>query len=226
MRLFGDGYEGSIEENGTYSAVGVWWDCSWRSVELFSGEGGVAMVDGGSGVHIDHRPNRQSRNRSIRSKISRYILDRGRVEFGENVTLTGSKWALNNYITRFHREFKLLGVSLLEFEAVRTNSWQRIWALGTPGWAAQQNEKELLLKTDELGVNMLQSVQSPTHLSHRTLSQLFLSNTIHHTNTSFTTKKLHTPSRTIPPYTHRTVSTIFLNWTFISISKQPHHLLI
>ena len=38
-----------------------------------------------------------------------------------------------------------------------------------PGWAAQQNEKEVLLKTEELEVNMLQSVQSPTHLSHTTL---------------------------------------------------------
>ena len=31
----------------------------------------------------------------------------------------------------------------------------------------------MLLKTEELGVNMLQSVQSPTHLSHTTLSQPF-----------------------------------------------------
>ena len=38
-------------------------------------------------------------------------------------------------------------------------------------WAAQQNEKELLLKTKELGVNMLQFVQSSTHLSHIILSQ-------------------------------------------------------
>ena len=42
-----------------------------------------------------------------------------------------------------------------------------------PDWAAQQNEKEVLLKTKELGVNMLQFVQSPTHLSHITLSQPF-----------------------------------------------------
>ena len=48
-----------------------------------------------------------------------------------------------------------------------------LWALRTPDWAAQQNEKEVLLKTKELGVNMLQFVQSPTQLSHITLSQLF-----------------------------------------------------
>ena len=61
----------------------------------------------------------------------------------------------------------------LQFEAVRTNSQQKDWALWNPGWAPQQNEKEVLLKTEELGVNMLQSVQSPTHLSHTTLSQPF-----------------------------------------------------
>ena len=43
-----------------------------------------------------------------------------------------------------------------------------------PGWAAQQNEKEVLLWPGELGVSMLQSVPSPTHLSHTTLSQPFL----------------------------------------------------
>ena len=42
-----------------------------------------------------------------------------------------------------------------------------------PGWAAQQKEEEVLLWPEELGVNMLQSVSSPTHLSHTTLSQPF-----------------------------------------------------
>ena len=42
-----------------------------------------------------------------------------------------------------------------------------------PHWAAQQNEKEVLLKTKELAVNMLLFVQSPTHLPHITLSQPF-----------------------------------------------------
>ena len=62
----------------------------------------------------------------------------------------------------------------LQFEGVWTSSKQRDWALRTPSWAAQQNEKEVLLKTEELGVNMLQSVQSPTHLNpFTTLSQPF-----------------------------------------------------
>ena len=70
----------------------------------------------------------------------------------------------NNYITQYHRQFEL------QFEAVRTSSQQRAWALRTPGWAAQQNEKEVLLSSEELVVNMLLSVQSPTHLSHTTHS--------------------------------------------------------
>ena len=37
-----------------------------------------------------------------------------------------------------------------------------------PGWAAQQNEEVVLLWSEELGVNMWQSVPSPTHHSHLT----------------------------------------------------------
>ena len=39
-----------------------------------------------------------------------------------------------------------------------------------PGWAAQQNEEEVLLWPEELGVNMLQFVPFPTYLSHTTIS--------------------------------------------------------
>ena len=39
-------------------------------------------------------------------RYRRYHLDRGQVEFGANATLTE-----NNYITRCHRRFRLLGVS-------------------------------------------------------------------------------------------------------------------
>ena len=35
----------------------------------------------------------------------------GWVEFGADATLTGSRWALNNYITRCHRWFELVGVN-------------------------------------------------------------------------------------------------------------------
>ena len=37
-----------------------------------------------------------------------------------------------------------------------------------PGWEAKQNKEEVLLRSEELGVNMWQSVPSPTHLSHIT----------------------------------------------------------
>ena len=53
----------------------------------------------------------QSINRCIRSKISGYNLDCGWAEFGANATLTGSRWASNNYITQCHREFELVWVS-------------------------------------------------------------------------------------------------------------------
>ena len=62
-------------------------------------------------LHIDLRPSRQSRNWCIRSKISRYNLDRGRVEFGANAMPTGSRWVSNNYITRCHRQFESVGWS-------------------------------------------------------------------------------------------------------------------
>ena len=81
----------------------------------------VSRKEGGTGLtsiedsldilHIDLRPSRQSRNRCIRSKISRYNLDNGRVVFDANATLTGCRCKSNNYITRCHREFELIGVS-------------------------------------------------------------------------------------------------------------------
>ena len=51
-----------------------------------------------------------------------------------------------------------------------SRSQRQIEGLGPedPGWAAQQNEEEMLLWSEELGVNMWQSVPSPTHLSHIT----------------------------------------------------------
>ena len=54
---------------------------------------------------VTYWPSRQSRNRCIRSKISWYSLDRGRVDFGANVTFTGSRWVTNNDITRCDRKF-------------------------------------------------------------------------------------------------------------------------
>ena len=108
-------------------------------------------------------------NRCIRSKISGYKLDCGRVELGADVTPTRNRWVSNNCITRCHRQVQLVGDKLLYWEPAPREDW----ALRTPGWAAQQNEKEVLLKTEELGVNMFQSFQSPTHLSLITLLQPF-----------------------------------------------------
>ena len=45
VRVFGDGYKGSMEENSTYGVAGVLWDFSWRS-----GRAGVGIVDSGGSV--------------------------------------------------------------------------------------------------------------------------------------------------------------------------------
>ena len=70
------------------------------------------------------------------------------------------------------------GLSQLEFElqfscsrsCPRSENQLQTEGLGPqdPGCAAQQNEEEVLLESEELGVNMWQSVPSPTHLSHIT----------------------------------------------------------
>ena len=64
----------------------------------------------------------------------------------------------------------------LQFEAVRTSSQQRAWALRTPGGAAQQNEKGSAAIVGGTGVGSICcSLFSLQHsLSHTTLSQPFL----------------------------------------------------
>ena len=53
VRMFGDGYKGSLELNGTYdAALGVFWGYSWRSVGFFGDGGGIGMVDGGDGDRL------------------------------------------------------------------------------------------------------------------------------------------------------------------------------
>ena len=52
MRVFGYGYKGSVEENGTYSVAGVLWGYSWRSTEVFSDGGGIGMADGGDRLYV------------------------------------------------------------------------------------------------------------------------------------------------------------------------------
>ena len=90
--------------------------------------------------HIDLRPSRQSRNRCIRSTISRYNLDRWRVEFRAIATPTGSRWPSNNYITRWHNLSQLDGVRVAVRGSENQLPAEGLW-LRTPGWAAQKNEK-------------------------------------------------------------------------------------
>ena len=88
-------------------------------------------------------------------------------------TPTGSRWMSNNYITRCHRRLELLEFEL-QFSSSRScpRSENQLQTEGLgpqdTGWAAQQNEEEVLLWSEELGVNMWQFVLSPTELSHIT----------------------------------------------------------
>ena len=51
-------------------------------------------------------------SRYIRSKISGYNLDCGRVELGADMTPTRSRWMSNNYITWCDRQVQLVGVRI------------------------------------------------------------------------------------------------------------------
>ena len=74
--------------------------------------------------HIDLWPSRQSRNRCIRSKISRYDLDRGRVEFDAIAMPTESRCTSNNYITRCDRQFELVGVICSWSSSCSSRQWE------------------------------------------------------------------------------------------------------
>ena len=52
VRVFGDGYKGWMEENGTYSASGVQWGYSWRCVEVFRDRGSIGRADSGGGDRL------------------------------------------------------------------------------------------------------------------------------------------------------------------------------
>ena len=75
------------------------------------------------------------------------------------------------------RRVELVGVSLLEFElqfeAVRTRTQQRAGLPGPPVEQPSRTRKKCCYNTEELGIYMWQSVQSPTYLSHIILSQPF-----------------------------------------------------
>ena len=108
------------------------------------------------------------------------------VEFDADAMPTGSRWASNNYITRCHRRFELVGVrgrqsSVWVAVTVRVpiavGDKMPLWepapdrGLGPSGPPVEQPNrmrKKCCYNTEELGVNMWQSVPSPTHLSHIT----------------------------------------------------------
>ena len=98
-------------------------------------------------------------------------------EFGAIATPTGSRWASNNYITGCHRRLELVGVSYNWSLSCSSRQWEPapdrgLAALSDPRLSSPA-EWERSAAIEELGVNMLQSVPSPTHLSHTTLSQPF-----------------------------------------------------
>ena len=45
MRVCGDGYKGSMVENGIYSTSGVLWGYLWRGVGMFNDGHGIGMVE-------------------------------------------------------------------------------------------------------------------------------------------------------------------------------------
>ena len=48
----------------------------------------------------------------------------GRVEFGADTTLTRSRWMSNNYITRCHRQFELVGVNCIWSSSCNSRQWE------------------------------------------------------------------------------------------------------
>ena len=70
------------------------------------------------------------------------------------------------------QEVQLVGVSLLQFEAVRTRPSRELAPRGHRLSSPTERERNAA-KDKGTGVNMLQFVQSPTHLSHITLLQPF-----------------------------------------------------
>ena len=59
-------------------------------------------------------------------------LTSGRVEFGADGTLTGSRWISNNYITRCHRQFESTGVRVaVQFQLQLPAEWEPAQDRGT-----------------------------------------------------------------------------------------------
>ena len=92
-------------------------------------------------------------NRCIRSKISGDNLDCRRVEMRANCDATGSRWMSNNYITRVRQDVSLLEIGEWSQYSSSRSENQTHQRLGpqVPGWAAQENAKEILLWPEEWG---------------------------------------------------------------------------
>ena len=111
-------------------------------------------------------------NRCIRSKISgnqgRPWLSRGSIEC-EIVTLAGSRWVSNYYITPATGSSDQMAFRAWS-QCSRSSCGNQLSAerLGpqAPGWAAQENGKEILLYSQKSGgqyVEDLFSLQLPSH---------------------------------------------------------------
>ena len=70
-------------------------------------------------------------------------------------TLTGSRWTSNNYITRCHRRIEVVGIRVSVPVGDKMPEWEPAPDSGL-GSSANQNAKEMLLWSEELGVNMWQ----------------------------------------------------------------------
>ena len=126
------------------------------------------------------RVNKQenSENRCIRLKILEYHLDLWTwLNSVQMRAPTGSRWVSENYITRCHIRLELVSLSVSVADGDKMPAWESACRLRatSPQWTTveqpNQNAKEVLLWSEELGVNMLQSVpisNSPlTHNQHR-----------------------------------------------------------
>ena len=116
-------------------------------------------------------------NRCIRLKISGDNLDCRRVELSANCDATGSRWMSNNYITRVRQEVSQLEIrvwsQLLQFE-----EWEprhsRGWAPRPPVEQLRRTWKKCCYSQKSGGQYVAVFVQSPTHLSHVTFRNPFV----------------------------------------------------
>ena len=108
------------------------------------------------------------------------------VEFGADATPTGSRWMAKNYITKCHKRLECSrSLRQAEFSSscshsssssrswgrdavVRASARQRSCDLRNSVEQPSRMRNKCCYNTEELGVNIWQSVPSPTHLSHIT----------------------------------------------------------